>query len=91
MHGISVTYLKLENESFAAGNSVDFRMTICCGPPANLRFPEYPEYVLDHVQNLSNSSLIHILPIPRISRKSTCNFSGYSANRETDRQMWMIT
>jgi len=35
---------------------------------------DYPEYVLDHFQNLNKSSLIHSLLIPQISEKSIHGF-----------------
>jgi len=39
----------------------------------------------DHLQNLSNSSLVYILPILKFSRKSTNNFPSCSANKQTDK------
>ena len=40
----------------------------------------------DHFQDLTDSSLIHNLLIPQISRKCTSNFSSYPANKQTGKQ-----
>ena len=46
-------------------------------------FTIYPENVLDHFQDVINSSLIHNPLIPQISRKAAHKFSSYSGHRQT--------
>jgi len=43
----------------------------------------YPEYVMDHLWNLFNSSLFYEVPMPQISWKSTHNFVRYSAKNDS--------
>ena len=43
----------------------------------------YPEHVLDHFQDVINSSLIHNPLIPQISRKAAHKFSSYSGHKQT--------
>ena len=47
---------------------------------------KYPDYIPDYFQNLVNSSLVHSLPIPQISWKSSDIILSYPANKQTDKQ-----
>jgi len=44
---------------------------------------QYAEYVPAHFKIKKNSNLVHDLPTPNISQKSTYNFLSYHANKKT--------
>jgi len=58
-----VTYLQLETESISGyliGNAEQFTYNQL----VNLQYQRHLQYALDHSQNLTNSFLVHNLPIP---------------------------
>ena len=45
------------------------------------------QHVTDHFQNATNSSLVHTLPVHKISQKSTENSLSYCVNKQTNRDI----